>query len=408
MIEKIINLLFRIFLCTIVLGQLGRISLPGGGEGALYLSDFVLVGLIMTWLFWRIVIIKKLFLTPIDLLILLFISVTFVSLILALNWAQPNQIIVASFYWVRLVAYLLVSRITLDLAKTRKFTKEIITLSTIFAVAGLMQFWFFPDFSKYVQHGWDPHYYRVLSTFFDPNYAGLFLTFGFLFTLNQIYPIKKSVTPRQLWLLTALTTIGVAMVLTFSRSTYLAFLIGLMVFAFFKDKRIIIATLILGLIVFISIPRVRTRVIGALNLDQTAKLRLVDYQKSWKIIEDNVLFGVGFNTLRYAKEEYGYFRNDRGVSQPSGHAGAGADNSLLFIWSTSGIVGLTAFLSVLGIMSYYMWRSKNRAVGLGLILAWLVHGQFVNSLFYTGLLGWAFVIIGIYLNPHEAQQLSAD
>jgi O-antigen ligase len=402
--SKLNLLLFRVFLVALFLGQLGRLPIPGGAEGGLYLHDVVLGVLLVCWITWRLVVQKKIVISPVDIVLFIFAGTTFVSLLYSLTWIRLDDWLVSSFYWFRLAAYLFLYQLTVELKEQvrSKFAVILPLLITFFATAGLLQFLVFPDFSKYVQHGWDPHYYRVLSTFFDPNYAGLFLVFGFLYLLNVLY--KQFNQPQTLQtsiILTQVLLVGAALTLTFSRSSYLAYALAMLIFAWFKDKRIIFMMIIFGVIIFATVPRVRNRVVGALNLDQTAQLRLLDYQKSWQIIQDHPILGVGFNTLRYAKEEYGLFRDKRGVNQPSGHAGAGADNSFLFIWSTGGIISLISLLGVLIFFVWQSWFSPDRAFLLATLAAWVVHAQFVNSLFYIPILSWVLVMLGIHLHHHD-------
>jgi len=59
-----------------------------------------------------------------------------------------------------------------------------------------------------------------------------------------------------------------------------------------------------------------------------------------RIIKDNPLFGVGFNSLRFMKRDYGFLNQDWQES----HSGAGVDSSVLFVWATTGVFGLGIYL----------------------------------------------------------------
>lgn len=397
---KLTLLLLNIFIISLIFGQLGRIPLFEDIEGGVYVNDLVLTILVTSWLIWRLIVKKKFEINQIDFALGLFLAATFISLVFATDWLEPRQFVVPGLYWLRIGMYLSLFKIARDLVDEfgQDFRKLITWLGVTFAGLGLIQFFLFPDFSKYVEHGWDPHYYRVLSTFFDPNFAGLFLVLSFLFVLHQLYWKSSSIARMNLMMLLGLVLIGSATILTFSRSTYLAMAAGLGVFGWIKDKRILVIMVVLGLVIFATIPRVQTRVIGALNFDETASLRLVDYQQTLAIIRDNPIFGVGFNAFRYAQEDYGYFRDDRGVNQPSGHAGAGADNSFLFIQATGGILSLITLLVVLATIAFQSRKSKYKAFILAVLTALVVHSQFVNSLFYPWILAWVMIVFGIYLD----------
>ena len=42
-----------------------------------------------------------------------------------------------------------------------------------FSVLGILQYLLYPNLRNLSYLGWDPHYYRLFSTFLDPNFAGL-------------------------------------------------------------------------------------------------------------------------------------------------------------------------------------------------------------------------------------------
>ena len=335
----------------------------------------------------------------VDIFIALFIGVLGISLINSLSWLVSSRFIVASFYWVRLILYLSLFRVIKDVSEhnTKAIDKIIYIGGVLFALFGLFQLALFPDFSKYVSHGWDPHYYRVLSTFFDPNYAGGFLVLFLLILLSKFYSKLNGKGVISFRLTLAILFVTSIILLTFSRSTYLALVVGVGIFSLLRDKKILIGMILAAVLAFAFVPRVRTRVIGAFKIDATAKLRIEDYKKTLVIIKDNPALGVGFNAMRYAKEDRGYFRDERGVNQPSGHAGAGADNSLLFTWATSGILGLLSILSLFFVIIVEGIRSRYSALILSSTFALLIHSMFVNSLYYTWIIALYMFILGRYL-----------
>lgn len=398
--ERITYKLLLFFLWSVVLGQLARIPI-GGIEGGVYLSEVILAVMVASWLTWRFFSAEGFQLSLVDAVVFFFASIACISLIWAFSWTSFSNIIVGGFYLARLLLYLSLFRITQDViqAQPQRATtlwKTMFAAVFVFALIGIAQFAIFPDFSKYVQHGWDPHYYRVLSTFFDPNYAGLLLSFGLLAGLYKLYQ-KPTLS-----LVAFLTVVAAAFVLTFSRSSYFAFICGLTVFSVWKDKRLLILFGLLGLIVFLTVPRVQSRVIGAFTIDETAQLRLDNYQQTFKIIHDHWLLGVGFNTYRSAQSEYGIFRDERGVSSEGGHAGGGADNSFLFTWATMGIIGLVTLLIMLGVFTWYaLVHHASTAVTLGFLVAMVVHTQFVNSLYFVWLLAFFSVWFVTTINYGE-------
>lgn len=393
---SLVKYLYLLFLLTLPLGQFARLPLNLGFSGGVYLYDLILPLTLALWLAWKLGVEKSLKLPPLSGRIALFIGLAFLSLLSGLKYLEGIwELVVSALYLWRWLMYAGLYFVGWDLVKQGSSVKgqmlKILVVGVfLFAAAGLIQFILFPDFSQYVQHGWDPHYYRVLSTLFDPNFAGLYLTLGFVLILIRNVLDTKS---KNISSIAALTTIPLAIVLTFSRSTYLAFVSAVGFLGLLKSRKLLLVMVLAGVLAFAAIPRVRTRVIGAVNLDETVQLRLENYTRTWQVIKDQPLLGVGFNTFRYVQEDYGYFRDERGVSQPGGHAGAGADNSFLFLWATTGILGLLAYLSLLW-GQFRLGLEKNLALAVS-VVAMVVHAQFVNSLFYPWIMAWMWVLTAL-------------
>lgn len=399
--NKAMYILCVLFIVSIFLGQLGRF--PIEQFGTLYVGDLFAFLMCLFWLLKVVKSAKTRIFALYEIYLFVLWGVSLISLISAFSWADVSTVLVGFSYWIRFVVYsglILVARDTFR-PSGRSIVGALVWLGVLFAVVGLLQFVLFPDFSSFVTHGWDPHYYRVLSTFFDPNFAGIFMSLSFLFIIDCLYGKNTYERFQKLALVLGFTILLVAIVLTFSRSTYLAFASGITVFSIMKDKRIFVAMSLLALCAFIFIPRVQVRVIGAITIDATASIRIEDYAKTIAIIADNPLLGVGFNTYRAAQSSYGYFRDDRGVGYYGGNAGAGADNSFLFTLATMGVVGLFAFVAFGIALSRSALTVPHKTYILSSIVAVFVHAQFVNSLYYPWVIAWLALTIGPYLSEHE-------
>lgn len=411
---KLIYIVWLVFIFLLPLGSLSRLPI---GDVALTVNDVILPVMISLWLLYVLVIQKRVVLPPRSLLILGFVFWAFITLVYSLRFLSGMPFLISGLYWVRWVEYACVFFIGYWLftqgdnpkARIRTTVKALLLGQLAFVFAGFLQFVFFPNFSRFVHHGWDPHYYRLLSTFLDPNFAGVFIVlgmvlFGVLFLLKEktLLPSRTSKIVSYAYLLTAL----VAVVLTFSRSSYLAFVVAVGCIGLLKSRTLLFAMAFLGIASFVFIPRVQTRVIGAFNFDETVMARLGQYELTLGIIEKNPVFGVGFNTFRYAQENAGYFRDDRGVSFEGGHAGAGSDSSILFILVTTGIPGVLLyfimwFAFLKDSFSDYFAKSKGTLVrALGLIvgvslLTLMAHTQFVNSMFYPWIMAWMWILLAL-------------
>lgn len=414
---KIARLSLYSLLIVLPFSNLSRLPL---GSLAITLNDFLLPVVIGGWLLYALLVKKTVLLPPRFFLIAAFISWAAITLILGLRYLEMDQFWVAALYWFRWVEYVLLFVVSYNIIvwehtvqaqpiAVTSFERNVLKLlffgHVLFVLFGFLQFVFFPNFSRFVQHGWDPHYYRLLSTFLDPNFAGIFIILGTTL-FGSILLLWKDAPIARLKIVGLVIISSVAIVLTFSRSTYLGLIVAVGMFGLLKTRTLLVVFTVFALVIFLTIPRVQTRVLGAVNVDATAKARLRVYDQTFAIIEDNLLFGVGFNAFRYAQDERGFFRNDRGINHSGGHAGAGSDSALLFVWATTGIVGLCIYLA-LGItvlkdaLSLY-WRQKlplntkaySLAISVGLP-ALFVHSQFVNSLFYIWIMEWFWIVLGL-------------
>lgn len=411
---KLIYVVWLIFLFFLPLGSLSRLPI---GDVAFTVNDVILPVMIGLWLLYILVIQKRVVLPSRTMLIVGFAFWAFITLLFSLRFLGMAQFLISGLYWVRWVEYAFVFFIGYWLftqgeeakATMRTTVKMLLWGQLMFVLAGFLQFALFPNFSKFVQHGWDPHYYRLLSTFLDPNFAGIFIVLGmvlfgafFLLKEETILPTKTSKSVSYVYVLLAL----VAIVLTFSRSSYLGFAVAVGCIGLLKSRAVLFVMAFVGIASFVFIPRVQTRVIGAFSFDETVMARLSQYELTLGIIEKDPVFGVGFNTFRYAQEEAGYFRDDRGVSFEGGHAGAGSDSSLLFILVTTGVPGLLLYLAMWGAFlkdafRAYITRSNTtlvRALGLVIVvsqLALMAHTQFVNSMFYPWIMAWMWILLAL-------------
>ena len=188
----------------------------------------------------------------------------------------------------------------------------------------------------------------------------------------------------------------IALILTFSRSSYLAFLTAIATIGILKSPKLFIAILFLFVVAFSQITQVRARIAGALTLDETSKARLESWQKGLTIFKDNLLFGVGFNTYRFAQAKYGFFSPDE---PQGGHSGAGSDSSIILVAATTGIIGLFFYLFFLfRILRVFIKKSTQdpwHLASLSIFLALLVHSQFVNSLFFPQIMLILWFILGL-------------
>lgn len=379
-------------LLSLIPGQLIRIQL--NQNSAVTLTDILVLFTIITF-FAYVIVNKKTMLVPGKIFLFggLFTISAIASSVFALTKLQFSEVLISSLFIIRLVSYFLLSVvITTFIKKTeiKSWLKLLMLVAAVFTFIGFLQLLFFPDLTSLEQYGWDPHVSRLVSTTLDPNYTGGLLVIFSALSVS-LYLYKKKIVYL---FLTCVFTL--ALLLTFSRSSYLAYLIAMSLIGFIKSPRLIVIAFILFLISFISFVQIRERIVGAFLIDKTANARIESWQKAIVIFMDNPVFGVGFNTYRYAQVEHGFIPSEDGGG---GHSGGGVDSTLLLIAATTGVVGFSLYIGwLVAIINQLKRNIKKSPLSLAVFasfLAILVHTQFVNSLFYPQIMLILWFIIGL-------------
>lgn len=269
----------------------------------------------------------------------------------------PNLGFSGLAYLLRYIIYLY-SYYPLKIIFSRHQLSALVTaLSLVFPLMGALQYLWFPDLRPFTVFGWDMHYYRVFGNFLDPGYFGLILLWCLL-----------NIKQWHFWVISYLV-----FAFTYSRSCFLAFL-GSFSYLFYRYRHNIGIILIFGL--FISTLFFLPRGIKSegVRLERTSSVvsRFGNWQDSLDIFFRYPLFGVGFNLLRFQYQNQPLWE----VS----HAASGSDSSLLFILTTTGVVGLALYLNLI----YHLWLIIRRTPTVSaFFIAIFIHSFFLNSQFYV-------------------------
>ncbi|MBL7150311.1 O-antigen ligase family protein [Candidatus Microgenomates bacterium] len=379
---KIIRTLFLVLILIFPFGQLTRIPL-GISSVNFYFQDIIIVLFVFSWLILCFLKKKKLVLPPLAKPIFGFISIAFISWTLNAYQYSTQEAIIAFLYLLRWIFYAGVYFVVSDLVRFSRdsIDRLLIGAGVVSAIIGLLQYIFLHDTRFLYYSGWDDHYYRIIGAFLDPGFTGL------IYVLALILIVKKCKTKKSIYYL-LFAICYLAMSLTYSRASFLAYLVGMAVIAWFKKSWQFFTVVFLVLAVtIILLPRPAGEGVK-LERQSSVQARVGSFNNVLKIIKDNPILGVGFNFYRYAQRDYGFSGEDWQVS----HAGAGVDSSLFFVWVTTGIFGLIAYL-------WLLWRMvKLYPVSL---LAVISHSFFNNSLFYSWIMLWLWILLGIKENKKE-------
>ena len=302
---------------------------------------------------------------------------------------ETKQVAIGALYLLRAVSYAAFFTAIYHLVKAKNKYKNIlfnalIVVSLEVGVLGLVQYFLIPDLRFLYAFGWDDHLYRLIGTFLDPGFTGIILALGGILALAAY--IKEE---NRVYLL-GLAFLTLALLLTYSRASFVAFGVGLATL-FIKTRRSLI--LLIAAIFLLAIPFLPRPEGYGVRLERTHSIvsRLANYRQTLEIFQKSPLFGVGFNNMCAARQE---FLEDK---MTDSHACSGSDSSILLILATSGVVGL---ILVIYLSKTILESLPGNVFGyafLACFMALLVHSQFVNSLVYPWVLGYMSILAGVSL-----------
>jgi O-antigen ligase len=196
---------------------------------------------------------------------------------------------------------------------------------------------------------------RSGSFFINPNGNGLFLATSVFLSLGLFIESKK-LWAKTIYLLEALLIL-VALLFTYSAGSWVAVLVGTVIFLFMVGHvRYIVLLLVLILTLAVIIPAVFPLQTAALQEHASNQAHLSDHIGTWqtaiKVIEAFPLFGVGLGSQAYLVRAESYRRLTTQASPQTE-----PDISYLQWGATSGIPVMLLFLLLLGYVFRFSWHN---------------------------------------------------
>ena len=298
---------------------------------------------------------------------IIFVWISFLSLLgLMTTGAIVPAIYVGRYLFYGLFAFILATEMPRE--QQKKLPILVLLLGLFMAFLGMLQYMFIPDTRFLKVLGWDDHFYRIIGTLFDPNFFGMLMILIFSLSLS----LKKKITKKILFFITFFLMSALA--LTYSRSSYLAGIVFIVLATFVSKSRsflvMISISLVLALAVFMIAPKPGGE---GIDLMRTSSIKSrIDNDQGIVTSDRGTLekiFGSGF-----------FVQDKNTVNDNELPDHARQPNSIIaFIYSGSGVLGLlvSSYLIFSFLRSYY---KKDRYLALGL-LALLIHAMFNNSVF---------------------------
>lgn len=374
----------------ILIGQL--IKIPSNSTGGATILDLIVVMFCLIGLFrlkfklpWP----NRIFIS-----LIIFTLVATISLILTPLHLNQNQFLTSFFYVLRFAAFVLLG--FLIYAKAFPKINENVYLILIYSgiglgILGLLQLIFIPDLMFLLGSGWDPHYFRTVSTFLDPNFTGLYMVLTLLLLFNvNLNSLKK-------WRTVVISLVYITLLTTFSRGAYLAFGVSFITLSLITaSRKLFILTIIMaaGLGLGFSLYQYAIATPRGIDRIQSASFRMDTWQQGLIIFQKAPILGVGYNAYRFALAEYDLAQSDFSKSRGS----TSNDSSLLFVLSTTGIIGFVSYLCFLATTIYVGFENHLRkniagAIVISGILGLISASFFSNNLFYPFILIWIILMI---------------
>src|SRR3989344_195674 len=254
---------------AIICGQLIRIPI---GDGGITILDSTIIILCFLGLLKIKFLLKK----PPQFIFasFFFISISILSLALSPLHLSFGEYFISFSYITRFSLYILFAWLIFSDAFP-KIKSEISNLLIYSAIAiasiGLMQLVFLPDLNFLTKFGCDPHFFRTVSTFLDPNFTGAYL----VLTLLLLYCHSRGSGNPYKYLFFVLTYL--ALLTTFSRSSYLMFLVSGLSLSFLEKSKMLFIKIIVLFLILLLVFQLYTQIISKpRNIDrvQSASLRI--------------------------------------------------------------------------------------------------------------------------------------
>ena len=291
-------------------------------------------------------------------------------------------------YLIRLAAYVYFILYAVTFARDNKIktllSGSLIAVSVASALFGWVQYFTYPSIRPFLVWGWDEHLFRLVGTFLDPTFLGLIIVFGLLAALNAFLEKRKKI------FLFSSVFLLFSLAFTYSRASYLAFIVGIIALGVVRKKTKEVAALLLGLTLLIFLLPTSGNTILRVTREFSAIARIDNYSEAIAIYKTSPLFGVGYNNLCLAKEE------TTGNLNLTSHACSGSDSSILFLLATTGTVGLIVFSQAIYFASKAIDRKKVAFI-LPSALALFTHSIFSNSLVYPWVMGYFALLVATSL-----------
>jgi hypothetical protein len=161
-------------------------------------------------------------------------------------------------------------------------------------LSGLVQYFYYPDLRNLFYDGWDPHYFRLFGTYFEPVIAAA------VYGVILIFAVTAKRLNLAVRVLVGVIMAGM-LVATFSRAAWISLILTALIYAArTKVIKIVVGALVIAGLIFVLLPKPSGEGVNILRTS-TIFSRLTDYQEGLVIWQNNLVFGIGYNHIPAVK-----------------------------------------------------------------------------------------------------------
>ena len=305
--------------------------------------------------------------------------------------AREGAVSLAAFYLPFGLLALMLARLPWLRRWLDALTVQLIAMATVFAAIGMYQ-WVTRDIfwnpRVIVSNAYAP-FFRVNSVFWDPSIYGRFLVVAIVVGLVvALYGTRRDAYVSA----AAIVALWVGLVLSFSQSSFVALMVGVLGAVVLAWERRAVIALCGAVVVLLAagfvVPSVRAEILE--TPDRATGNRSTLVREGARIAADHPLGGVGLGGFKSAYGERVGFR----AADP---ARAASHNTPITVAAELGIPGILFFAWLLGTALWLPFRRASRSfagrasLSLGLaLLAIAVHSLFYNA-FFEDPMSWGIV-----------------
>ncbi len=176
---------------------------------------------------------------------------------------------------------------------------------------------------------------RLFSSMANPNNFAEVLVLLLPICFSHILNCKTDI--KRLFYIILICPVLLALVLTYSRASYIAIVLVAGVYVLLRNKRLIPFFIIVGIACIPILPSSIMNRVLTIGKDSSSSFRLMIWNSSFELLMDNLISGIGAGPLTFANT-YRNYADYRAANAMHSH------NLLMQIWIEFGILGFISFI----------------------------------------------------------------